>query len=247
MNEPLLPFQRFQFEFGRRLRDPRGSPRPDGVPARRMAVYEELLFNNVTGFLDSCFPVASATLGERRWRRLARGFFRDWRCRTPYFREIPREFLDWLAVAESPTLPPWFRELLHYEWTELAVDVMVAERPAADPAGDLMDGQPVLAPALMNLAYAWPVHRIGPGYRPRKPRAVHLLVFRDGADEVRFVEISPSTALLVERLRAGDSGRCACLAVAADIGHARPEALLAAGAAALAQLREAGAILGAAP
>lgn len=247
MNAPLLPFQRFQFEFGRRLRDPGGSPRPEGIPARRMAVYEELLFNNVTGFLDSCFPVACATLGERRWRRLARGFFRDWRCRTPYFREIPREFLDWLAIAETPALPPWFRELLHYEWAELAVDVMVADIPAADPAGNLIDGHPVLVPALMNLGYAWPVHRIGPDYRPRKPRAVHLLVFRDGADEVRFIEISAATALLVDRLQAGDSGRSACLAVAAGVGHTRPEALLESGAATLRQLREAGAILGAAP
>ena len=33
------------------------APRPAGVPARRMEVYNELLFNNICGFLDACFPL----------------------------------------------------------------------------------------------------------------------------------------------------------------------------------------------
>ena len=46
-------FQDFQRAFGRHVRDPRLFPRPAGVPARRMAVYNELLFNNICGFLDT--------------------------------------------------------------------------------------------------------------------------------------------------------------------------------------------------
>ena len=34
-------------------------------------------------------------------------------------------------------------------------------------------------PTLLNLAYDWPVHRIGPWLATRKPAATHLLVFRD--------------------------------------------------------------------
>jgi hypothetical protein len=235
-------FQRFQHAFGRHIRDPRGVPRPAGVPARRMAIYNELLFNNLTGFLDACFPVTRSVLGERRWRRLNRAFFREARCHTPYFREIPREFLRWLPNDAGPA---WIPELVHYEWVELALDVVEVETPAHDPQGDLIDGKPVLAPALMNLAYQWPVQRIGPNYRPRKPRPTHLLVYRDAVDAVRFVELNPVSARLVTLLQAGKlSGRAACLTVAAEIEHPQPEAVIAHGAAVLADLHAAGAILG---
>jgi hypothetical protein len=238
-------FQQFQHEFGRHLRDPRRHARPAGVPTRRAAIYGELLFNNLTGFLDACYPVTRAVLGERRWRRLQRAFFREARCHTPWFREIPREFLAWLEATDTIDLPPWLRELAHYEWVELALDVMDAATPAHDPQGDLLAGTPVLAPALLNLAYAWPVQRIGPDYRPRKPQPVHLLVFRDGGDSVRFVELNPVSARLVDLLSQGElSGRAACLQVAQEIGHPDPAAVVAHGAALLADLRAAGAILG---
>lgn len=238
-------FQRFQHAFGRHLRDPRGVPRPAGVPARRMAIYRDLLFNNLTGFLDACFPVTRNVLGERRWRRLHRAFFREARCRTPYFREIPREFLDWLSGFAGQPLPPWLKELAHYEWAELALDVMETDTPPHDPQGDLTTGVPVLAPALMNLVYAWPVQRIGRTYRPRKPVATHLLVYRDGEDKVRFVELNTVSSRLVALLLEGRrSGREACLAIAAELGHAQPEAVAGYGAQLLAELCAAGAILG---
>jgi hypothetical protein len=238
-------FQQFQADFSRHIRDPRAAARPAGVPRRRMAIYNELLFNNLTGFLDACYPVMRSMLSERRWRRLNRAFFREARCQTPYFREIPREFLRWLAARDAPVGPPWLKELAHYEWVELALDVMDADAPPHHPHGDLLAGIPVLAPALMNLAYQWPVQRIGPDYRPRKPHPVHLLVFRDPQDEVRFIELNPVSARLVALLEEGNrTGRAACVRIAAEIGHSQPEAVVAHGASVLAELHAAGALLG---
>lgn len=244
MNTP--DFQSFQRAFARHVRDPRHAPRPAGVPARQMAIYTELLFNNICGFLDSCFPVCRKTLGETRWRRLNRCFFRDWPSHTPWFREIPREFLHYLNTAEiGQPLPPWFNAMAHYEWAELAVDTMDCPRPACDPGGNLLIGRPVLNPTLMNLAYDWPVHKIGPNYRPRKPQATHLLVFRDHADEVQFVVSNPATAQLLgllghEKL----TGRAACLRIGEALQHPQPEALVGHGKAILEQLRQQGIFLG---
>ena len=247
MNAPLPAFQAFQMDFGRRCRDPRRAPRPAGVPARRMAVYEDLLFNNVTGFLDACFPVCRTLLGDMRWRRLNRAFFRDSRSRSPWFREIPLEFLRYLAGARQQ-LPPWFRELAHYEWVELAVDTSNPEIPPHDPAGDLMAGRPLINPTLMNLAYAWPVQRIGPDYRPRKPLAVQLLVFRNTDDEVRFFEINLVTARLLSILANSPcSGGEACDRLAAELGASITTTLRQHGAAILVDLRRQGAILGVHP
>jgi hypothetical protein len=225
MNAPLPAFQQFQMAFGRRCRNPRAA-RPAGVPARRMAVYEELLFNNVTGFLDACFPVCRAMLGEARWRRLNRAFFRDWRSHTPLFREIPHEFLRFLEGCRLP-LPAWLRQLAHYEWVELAVDTSTAS-------------------TLLNLRYDWPVHRIGPGWRPRKPEATYLLVFRDQEDIVRFVEANAVTARLVELLTAHDcSGAEAVERLASEVDEKSAMAVRLHGPALLDDLRRQGAITGA--
>jgi hypothetical protein len=242
-------FQDFQRAFGRHLRDPHHVPRPPGVPARRMAAYNELLFNNLCSFLDACFPVARAMLGEARWRRLSRSFYRDWPLHTPWFREIPREFVRYVLERRTRLrLARYLPDLLHYEWVELAVDTMEATVPAHDPGGDLMQGVPVLNPALMNLAYDWPVHRVGPDERPRRPQATWLIVHRDAADAVRFVESNATTARLIELLAPGTlSGRDALATIAAELRHPDPEALFRFGYDLLAQLRGQGIILGAAP
>lgn len=248
MNIPLPEFQRFQFAFARHVRDPRGAPRPAGVPARRMRIYGELLYNNIEASLNACFPVARALLGRRRWPRLVRAFFRDWRCRTPHYREIPREFVRYL-MEMAVNQPPWLAELAHYEWAELAVDIMDApSAPACDPEGDLLDGRPLLAPALMNLAYAWPVHKLGPRHRPRKPAATHLLVFRRTDDSVGFMELNPVSSRLVALLQEGGmSGRAAALRIAAELAHPHPETVVSGAAATLAELRAAGVIYGVRP
>lgn len=246
MNAPLPEFQRFQFTFARHVRDPRRVPRPAGVPARRMGLYNQLLYNNIENSLNACFPVARALSGKRRWPRLVRAFFRDWRCRTPHYREIPREFVRYLTEAASG-LPPWLMELAHYEWAELAVDIMDAPAaPQYDPDGHLLDGRPVLASALMNLTYAWPVHKIGPAHRPRRPAPTHLLVFRRVDDTVGFMELNPVSARLVALLQEGaPTGRAAALRIAAELAHPQPETVVAGAATVLAELRAAGAIYGA--
>lgn len=239
-------FQTFQHVFARHIRDPHHTARPAGVPARRMAVYNELLFNNITGFLDAGFPVCRKLLGEPRWRRLNRAFYRDWKSLTPWFREIPREFVRYLneGTIRQP-LPAWFAELAHYEWAELAVDTMDCPIPGHDPAGDLMQQPIVLNPARLILAYAWPVHRIGPDYRPRKPQATQLVVYRDADDRVRFVEINPVTLRLLELLAAAPTtGAAACRQIGTELHHPDSQQLVSFGRGILEDFRAQGLILG---
>lgn len=241
----MSALQAFQTSFGRRIRAGARAPLPAGVPRRRMAVYEELLFNNLRGFVDRCFPVARACLGEARWTRLCRAFFRDWPCRSAWFREIPREFVDYLEAACRQPLPRWFVELARYEWAELAVDVTDVRPPDCDATGDLLDGVPVVNPALLSLGFQWPVHKIGPDFRPRRPAPVHLLVYRDASDEVRFMEVSPATACFLAVLgEEAGSGREAIVSLGAMLGCAADPAFIEFGRQSLVELARLGVILG---
>ena len=87
-----------QFALTRHLRDPQGQPAPAGIEERRLAIYRDLLFNNVESLLAGNFPVIRRLLGESDWKLLVRDFFRDHRCQTPLFPELPREFLRFLEA-----------------------------------------------------------------------------------------------------------------------------------------------------
>jgi hypothetical protein len=222
----MLAFQEFQHALAQHLRDPHHTRRPAGVPPRRMAVYNELVFNNLCGFLDSCFPVSRQLLGEARWRRLCRTFGRDWPLHTPWFREIPREFVRYLSEGHiAQSLPRWFADLARYEWAELVVDVMDVTPPAHDPQGNLMQAPVLLNPARVDVASAWPVHRIGPAWQPRQTEPTFLVVFRDAQQEVQFTEINAVTAHVLALLDSGLTGQQVFAQLAQEMAHPDPEAL----------------------
>lgn len=247
---PARPeFQRYQLVFAAHIRDPKANPRPAGVDARRMKIYTELLYNNVENFLLACFPVLRQMLGKRKWARLVRAFFSTHRSHTPYFRQIPDEFMQFLQNAWTPPegYPPYLLALAHYEWIELVLSV--SNRDVAfnvDSEGDLLDGIPVLNPVLANLHYDWPVHRIAPR-RKVQPADTWLLVIRDATDTIRFSEINAFTARLLTLLEPCTlSGRAALDAIATESRHPDPTLILQAGATLLEDLRARGAILGSA-
>jgi hypothetical protein len=241
----MLAFQQFQRDLAKHLRDPHHTRRPAGVPARRMAAYNELLFNNICGFVDSCFPVCRQLLGEVRWRRLCRTFYRDWPSHTPWFREIPREFVRYLQEAHiAQPLPRWLADLARYEWAELAVDVMDVTPVAHQPRGDLMHERVVLNPARIDVASFWPVHRIGPTWQPRQHEPTFLVVFRDAEHQVQFSEINAVTARVLALLDEGHTGQQALVQLAHEMAHPDLQALMDFGQQLLTDLREQGLLLG---
>lgn len=251
MQAKRLPFQDYQYAFAAHIRDPRASPRPAGVPSRRMRIYNELLFNNLEGFLLACFPVSRAVLGARRWRKLVRAFFAGHRCRTPFFRQIPEEFVEWLrgVRAGHPEDPPFLPDLAHYEWVELALDVSPLEPDCAniDRAGNLLAGRPALNPVAMLLTYPYAVHRISSRFRPAAPdpQPTHLLVFRDLQDRIRFLVLNAVSARLVAILHHGAlTGTEALEAIVRELDHPNPGAVMQGGRDILDSLRREQAVLG---
>jgi len=242
-----------QLTLTRHLRDPQSVSAPDGVEDRRVAIYRDLVFNNVESLLAGNFPVLKQVLGETDWRALVRDFFRVHRAQTPLFPELGREFLRFLDARENdaPTLPAFAGELAHYEWVELALQISDAELPAFDANGDLLDGVPVLSPLAWPLAYAWPVHQIGPDHRPdTSPAEPTLLLVRRGPDgEVRFSQLSPLAFRLLQRLDESPSltGREQLEALAVEAGHADVGAFVAQGRALFEQMRSVGVVPGTHP
>jgi len=68
---------------------------------------------------------------------------------------------------------------------------------------NLLQAVPRLSPLAWSLAYQFPVHRIGRGYRPQRAaeEPTYLVVYRDPGDRVRFMEVSAASARLRELIR----------------------------------------------
>jgi hypothetical protein len=255
MVEPATPphFTATQRQLAAHLRDPQANPPPAGIEPRRLAIYRDLFYNNVEGFLRNFFPVLRSLLADDDWHALARAFFAGHRAQTPYFLEIAEEFLAWLDGGDVPAgaaALPFLRELAHYEWLELAVDVADEALPEQDldPHGDLLAGVPVPSPLAVLAGYRWPVHRIRADFRPQVPAAepVWLLVYRTSDDQVRFMEVNAATARLWNLLREAPEATGAELAgrIAQEGGYGDPAAVLAGAAELLGRLRERGILLG---
>lgn len=201
-----MPLAEQQKAFAAHLRDPEHVPPPEGIEPRRMAIYRELFFNNLTDLLGGSFPVTRRILGMERWRRLVREFYAQHRAHTPYFLELPGEFLGWLTARTGHTEdePAFLQELAHYEWVELALAISEEVTPRATPAdaADPLDTPLAVSPLAWPLAYRWPVHRLGPDHQPAEPppAPTFLVVYRAAEDAVQFLEIGAETARLLDAL-----------------------------------------------
>lgn len=197
-------FQRLQRVFADHLRNPDTRPAPEGLEERRLDIYRNLFFNNVNGFIQQGFPVLFSLLNPGRWQRLVRGFFESHACKTPYFVEIPQEFVSYLATGagDEEGDPPFLLELAHYEWMELVLDASTELFPeeGIQPEGDLLRAIPKLSPLHAVLSYHFPVHKICTEFQPDRPlpQPVWLLIYRNREDQVRFMEINAPTARLLQ-------------------------------------------------
>ncbi|MCA1798776.1 MAG: putative DNA-binding domain-containing protein [Xanthomonadaceae bacterium] len=250
-----MTFRADQFTFAAHLRDPKTNPPPAGVDPSRLRVYRALFFNNVYTFLRNAFPVARKTLGDAAFRKLVRAWYAEHRAQTPLFPRLPGEFAAWLAAEPdaAATLPAWLPELAAYEWLETELDHASGEvdLPGVDPAGDVVRGIPVLSPIALAVQYTWPVHLIGPGFKPNRPppQPTTLLVYRDRADRVRFMETNQVThqLLLLIASDEGHTGKELLDAIAQALPQADPTAVRRAGRKMLITLRDFDAISGARP
>lgn len=199
-------FQDKQYAFAAHLRDPDNVAAPEGIEDRRMAIYRELFFNNLFSLLGTMFPVLRKIHSDAEWRRLIRGFMKHHKAETPYFLQLPEEFLAFLQDEYEPREDDheFLVELAHYEYIELALSVSTDENDMTDvdPDGDLLAQVPVKSILAWAFAYHYPVQRISPDYLPTEPaeQPVYLVVFRRNDDKVRFLELNAVTAALLDAI-----------------------------------------------
>jgi len=252
--KPRAPgtFSERQLEFAAHLRDPEQHAAPTDVEDRRMRVYRDLFFNNISGFMANGFEVLRSCMNDDAWRALMRDFYRDHASRTPLFTQLYSEFVTYLNEEREPQAGdlPFLTELAHYEWVGL--DLLLAPDPQPDtkldPDGDLFEGRPVLSPLAHALSYNFPVNEINQGNQPTAPLAtpLYFLAYRNTDDQVKFVKLNVVSARLFELIdtRPELSGNDVLNLIVDELQHPKPETVVAGGQEILNKWRELGVVLG---
>jgi hypothetical protein len=239
---PKVNFDHKQREFAAYIRDPEHNPVPAEVAEPRMAMYRELFFNNINSFLSSNFPVLRTLLSDQQWFELAQDFFANHISHTPYFSEIPEEFLAFLEHERNNANDyPFLLELAHYEWVEMAVsiakDALVINQTVLQ-----LESAVQLSPLAWLLAYQYPVHKISPDFLPYAPpeQATFLCVYRDVHDDVHFMEITSLTYRLLTIIQEqGIMSVADCLQkILEETRHPNPELIKTAGSQIMTELAE---------
>lgn len=243
----LPDFQKKQIAFAAHIRDPESVAAPDGIEDRRMAIYRELFFNNIRNLLANMFPVIRKLHSDDKWHAMIRQFMQKHRAETPYFLQLPQEFLAFLQEEYSADDNdyPFLLELAHYEYIELALSISEDDNDltGVDPDGDLLQGTPVKSVLAWAYGYQYPVHKISKTFIPTEPaeQPVFLAVYRQSNDKVSFLELNPVTARLLELVEgneAGHSGEQLLRQLAEEISYTDVDALIQHGATALDEMRQ---------
>ncbi len=227
---------RLQTRFAAHIRDPETVPPPANIEQRRMRIYTELFFNSLSSLLSGTFPVIHELLTPAQWNTLVRAFYRSGSAHTPYFPEIPRDFVHWLTRENPLPDKPFLPELAHYEWLELAVQIDNRPAPESQPLPEkkeaLLNGCPVPNPWVRLGSYTFPVHRIKPDFQPCKESETghFFLIYRDtdnSDDTVRFLNINAISAWLFAAFQDNPDMTLKHIlkSIAEKIGQGHPEAL----------------------
>jgi len=203
-NSELLALQT---RFTQHLRNPDTYPVPEGLDERRVGIYSDLIFQNISALMSEFFPVLKQLLTNDDWHQLIREFFINWRAETPYFPRLAEEFLAFLMSRPGTNHEPdYLLPLAHYEWLELYLYIHEAELPERSLDEETLNSAALkLSELAVPAAYQFPVHQIRSDWDVQET-STFLLVFRDNIDSIRFFELAPLAYELLSAISASEEG-----------------------------------------
>ncbi|MBI2802251.1 MAG: putative DNA-binding domain-containing protein [Gammaproteobacteria bacterium] len=246
-----LDFRAAQRAFSQHVRDPARYPAPNGLDARRVAVYRDAVIYNIERFMSDNFPRVKAVIEPTRWTDLVRDYLVRHRADTPAFARLPNEFLAYLTQQRHDARdPPYLVELAHFDWleNELATDLRHIDTTRIDPQGDLLDAPIAVNPIHVVTTYRFPVHAIDGDYAASDApaRATHIVAFRDTAHRYAFLDLNAVALELFMAVRDNPArtARAMLIDIATELGHATPAAVIQGGSDILQRMRQRELLLG---
>jgi len=217
----------------------------------RLLVYRTLVRARLEEAIELAVPRSLARLGPLFTEYFER-FLREQGPRTHYLRDVTNEWLDFCAPLwrADERVPNYLHDLARHEALEIVVASGADPAPADDAAELRLERGLCFIEAACVVRYAFAVHELSEDVSDRSvPRAVPtaLFVYRSPEHDVRYLELTPLAAAILERLLAGATLGEAVTGATGEAQLALDPSVLEGTARLLAELVERGALLGASP
>ncbi len=231
-----------------------GLPEPDRAALLEggfgyLAVYRDLVRGNLYGAIELAIPRAMARLGDELFLQTFDAWLSEVGPRTHYLRDATRELLDFAAPrwAADPRVPPYLMELARHEALRIEVGSELARPRDQEPQELSLEAGVAFIEAARLVRYQHRVHCLSDDEAETSPPAAEpcaLLVYRSPSHEVRYLELTPLAASILERLLAGEPLGAAIQRSCEAAGAPLTQELVTGAARVLADLAERGALLG---
>jgi hypothetical protein len=224
----------------------------DAIVARgaaKLGIYRRLLRGNLFEAVEIAIPRVVARLGDV-FREYFDRYLAAHGPRSRYLRHVTTELLDFCEPLwpSDPRVPSYMMDLARHENVQIEVASMLARPLEAEP-GELDLERPLrFIEAVRLMRYDHAVHRLSDSLEDRTQPAAEptaLLVYRNPEHEVRYLELTPLAAAILERLLIGEALGAAITRSCAELGTTPDAAVLEGCSRLLADLAERGALLGA--
>lgn len=155
----------------------------------RLAIYQELLLNNLHEVVNPCFPVLRSILPTEIWWNTLKNFIKVYPVSSPIFHRLPFFLVQYLKQHPIDNYP-FAYELAHYEWIELEVELIEYQEVITkiEPA-DLLSQVWQLSKAARLLAYDYPVDQISIDYQPQEQSKTYIVVYQK-QQQVHFLKLN---------------------------------------------------------
>jgi hypothetical protein len=216
---------------------------------RRLAVYRSLVRNGLSSVMLRMLPKTRARLNAAcggRFDADFAAFVEEKAPATHYLRDVPFEFVAWVVERwrSDAAVPAYMPDLAAYELAFFEV-ASAGPAPGAGETAEVALDRPLAFHESTRLAhYGWAVHELDEDTQAPAHRQVRLLAYRDAQHDVRWLDLTPLAAAILERLVAGATLATAIEAACGEHGVA-PAIVLQDIAGLLADLGSRGVLLGA--
>ena len=113
----------FQETLARAVRQGSADPAAP-LDAERLAVYARLVRNNINGFIQRCYPQAARYADSGQWAAAKEAFVAEGSAHSPYFQDIPGEFLAFCRQGCAAfRLSEHILQLMRFEHSQLVAEI----------------------------------------------------------------------------------------------------------------------------
>ncbi|MBX3184914.1 MAG: DUF692 family protein [Polyangiaceae bacterium] len=231
-----------------------GLPEPDRAALLEsgfgyLGVYRDLVRGNLYGAIELAIPRALRRLGDELFLETFDAWLSEVGPRTHYLRDATRELLDFAEPrwAGDPRVPPYLLELARHEALRIEVGSELARPRDQEPRELSLEAGVAFIEAARLVRYQHRVHCLSEDEADTSPPEAEpcaLLVYRSPSHEVRYLELTPLAASILERLLAGEPLGAAIQRSCQAAGAPLTEEVITGAARVLADLAERGALLG---